>query len=245
MNDEWFDADRLHSTPSTSLYPTATTNFLFLPLMGRNRVRFTLLLPFIFTDGQADNLGTEFVVVFMRNEVENPSNVPLELFITTPSTIPVQVYISYNLDLMNRMYRPCIQIGYDINNPSMHFQQELFEILSQNLICCHWLSNAWEFQINALWDTRQHALLFQINKTVLNWLPHFITGLPAHDMVFRFFTIVSDIFKSIRLQLFFKIFIFVKKMIIQDRHSSTCQKIPFFIYTFQHSLINSSSLTSN
>ena len=51
-------------------------------------------------DGQvADNLGTEFMVVFMKNEVENPTESPLELFITTPSTIPVQVlvYKTYTL----------------------------------------------------------------------------------------------------------------------------------------------------
>ena len=30
----------------------------------------------------------------MRNEVEQPLNVPLELFITTPRTIPVQVRIT-------------------------------------------------------------------------------------------------------------------------------------------------------
>lgn len=43
--------------------------------------------------GQADNLGTEFMVIFMRNDVENPINSPLEIFITTPSTIPVQVIL--------------------------------------------------------------------------------------------------------------------------------------------------------
>ena len=47
-----------------------------------------------FTACSADNLGTEFVLTFMRNEVEQPLNVPLELFITTPRTIPVQVRIT-------------------------------------------------------------------------------------------------------------------------------------------------------
>lgn len=52
-------------------------------------------------DGQADNLGTEFVIVFMRNEVEDPKNLPLELFITTPNTIPVQVRVKGSRQIYN------------------------------------------------------------------------------------------------------------------------------------------------
>ncbi|XP_067936654.1 uncharacterized protein [Watersipora subatra] len=51
--------------------------------------------PLLTVDGQvADNLGTEFIITFMRNDVENPQQLPLEIFITTPSTIPVQVEIT-------------------------------------------------------------------------------------------------------------------------------------------------------
>lgn len=52
------------------------------------------ILCYFCVDAQADNLGTEFLVVFMRNYVNEPLNVPLELFITTPRTIPVQITVT-------------------------------------------------------------------------------------------------------------------------------------------------------
>ena len=57
----------------------------------------------------------------------------------------VYVFLIFNMPIL----------GVD-NIPTMQFPLDFPEILSQNLLCYHWLS-VWEFRNNALWDTLQHA----------------------------------------------------------------------------------------